>query len=194
MSFHFGIHDDISSVEVAMLESNIKNILKRNLKLKLYVTVTQKNYQYVHEIVEKARKYGAVSVRFTNFIKQGNAIDLSDNNILTKSQINDFLDSVSKERKLYDQDVMDIERCGSFGKGNSSKFNCYAINNNVILTPDNNIYPCLFLAKPGYEIGYYDGDTLNLYNEYNNDGNDCFVRDYCNYGDVKQLRKKLEVK
>lgn len=191
MSFHFGIHDDISDVRKYMLEENISNILKRGLKLKLYVTVTQDNYNKVHEIVEKAKKYGAMSVRFTNYIRQGNALELPEENILTRGQIDEFLTSVFYERQKNDKSVMDIERCGSFGNGGSEKFECYSVNNNIILTPDNNIYPCLFLAKPGFEIGYYDGRDLLLYQRYNNDGKDCIVRDYCNYGDTKVLEKKL---
>lgn len=191
MSYHFGIQDKISLVEIKKLEENIQNILKRGLKLKLYVTVTRENYKYVHEIVEKAKQYGAMSVRFTNYIKQGNAINLDDENILNPEEIQYFLDEVEQERQANPQSIMDIERCGTFGKGKSSKFNCYAITNNIILTPDNNIYPCLFLAKPGYEIGYYDGDKLQLFEKYQNDGQECIVREYCNYGNNKILRKKI---
>ena len=157
MSFHFGIHEDISPIEIEDLERNINNITKRGLKLKLYVTVTTKNYKYVHEIVEKAKSYGAMSVRFTNYIRQGSAKSLSDENILSESQISELIKDINNERNKNSQDKMDIERCGTFGKVNSKKFECYAVNNNIVLTPDNNIYPCIFLAKPGYEIGYYDG-------------------------------------
>lgn len=59
MSHYFGIRWDISPVEVETLERNINNILSRGLKLKLYVTVTQKNYMYIHDIVTKAKEYGA---------------------------------------------------------------------------------------------------------------------------------------
>lgn len=191
MSYHLGIHDDISPVAISCLEENIKNILSRGLKLKLYVTVTTKNYLYIHEIVEKAKQYGAMSVRFTNYIKQGSACNLPDENILSKSQIDQVIEQVNQERNQNSQDVMDIERCGSFGNAGSHKFDCYAVNNNVVLTPDNNIYPCIFLAKPGYEIGYFDGERIQLYNKSRNDGSECIVREYCNYGDAKIYQKKI---
>ena len=194
MSYHLGIHGDISPVEVEDLEKNINNILSRNLKLKLYVTVTQKNYMYIHDIVTKAKEYGAMSVRFTNYIKQGNAENLSDDNILSEEQAKEFIKMVQQERSLYDQNDMDIERCGTFGNCGTKKFKCYAVNNNIVLTPDNNIYPCIFLAKPGYEVGYYDGDKLKLFEECKNDGSECIARNYCNYGDEKILQKKLGVR
>lgn len=194
MSYHLGIHGEISPVEIESLEKNIKNIISRGLKLKLYVTVTQKNYMYIHDIVTKAKEYGAMSVRFTNYIKQGNAKKLSDENILSEEQTREFIRMVEQERSLYEQKDMDIERCGTFGNCGSKKFKCYAVNNNVVLTPDNNIYPCIFLAKKGYEIGYYDGDKLLLYEECKNDGAECIVRNYCNYGDEKILQKKIGVR
>ena len=194
MSFHLGIHEDISPVDVEMLENNINNILSRGLKLKLYVTVTQKNYKYIHEIVQKAIAYGAISVRFTNYIRQGNAQNLSDENILSPEQANEFIQLVEQERSLYDQSFMDIERCGSFGNCGTKKFKCYAVNNNVVLTPDNNVYPCIFLAKPGYEIGYYDGNKIQLFDECRNDGSECIARNYCNYHDEMILQRKLGVK
>ena len=194
MSYHLGIHGDISPVEVEALERNINNILSRGLKLKLYVTVTQKNYMYIHDIVTKAKEYGAMSVRFTNYIKQGNAKNLSDENILSEDQAREFIQMVEQERSLYDQKDMDIERCGTFGNCGTKKFKCYAVNNNIVLTPDNNIYPCIFLAKPGYEIGHYDGDKLLLFEECKNDGSECIARNYCNYGDEKILQKKIGVR
>ena len=189
MSFHMGIHDNISDVDISYLEDNIKNIINEGFKLKLYVTVTRDNYQMIHEIVEKAKQYGAMSVRFTNYIKQGNALNLADSNILNESQIELFLNQVLYERNNNEKQIMDIERDGSFGKFSSKKFNCYAIKNNVVLTPDNNIYPCLFVAKPGYEIGYYDGDKILLNKDYQTDSDKCIVKEYCNYGNQKVLSK-----
>lgn len=193
MSYHFGIQKDISPITVAELEENIKNILSKNLKLKLYATVTSKNYRLIHDVINDAIEYGAMSVRFTNYIKQGNALNLEDSNVLSNQQIDWFLKEVNNERKLYEQSFMDIERCGSFGPSDSKKFNCYAVTNNVVLTPDNNLYPCIFLAKPGYEIGYYDGEKILIDSDVygKNDGKECIAKEYCNYNNVKILQRKI---
>ncbi|MBE6161802.1 MAG: radical SAM protein [Firmicutes bacterium] len=193
MSYHFGIQNEISSVAIDELEVNIKNIIEKKLKLKLYTTITTENYKLIHDIINNAVQYGAMSVRFTNYIKQGNAINLDSDNVLNNDQIEWFLHEVNSERNKYDQDFMDIERCGSFGPGNSKKFRCYAIEDNIVLTPDNNIYPCLFLAKPGYEIGYFDGERLlidqNVYGK--NDGEECIAKEHLNNNNGKILQKKV---
>lgn len=193
MSYHFGIQKNISPITIAELEENIKNIISKKLKLKLYATVTSKNYQLIHEVINDAINYGAMSVRFTNYIKQGNALNLEDSNVLSDEQINWFLNEVDNGRKQYEQSFMDIERCGSFGPSNSKKFNCYAVNNNVVLTPDNNLYPCIFLAKPGYEIGYFDGDKLLIDSDAygKNDGKECIAKEYCNRNNIKILQRKV---
>ena len=49
-----------------------------------------------------------MSVRFTNYIKQGNALNLEDSNVLSDEQINWFLNEVDNERKQYEQSFMDI--------------------------------------------------------------------------------------
>lgn len=191
MSYHFGIQDDISSVKVKELETNIKNIHAKSLKIRLYTTITSNNYKLVHEIVECAKKYGVYSVRFTNYINQGNALNMESSNILNDEQLNAFFEQLKTERNNNDIERMKITRCGTFGSNGSKKFNCYAGINNVVLTPDNNIYPCIFLAKPGYEIGYYDGEKINLFYRPTNDGLDCIVKEICNNANEEIFVKKF---
>ena len=98
-----------------------------------------------------------------------------------------------KCRKQYDKRELLIERDAGFGKNflsNHDNFYCPAINNQVILTPDNNLYPCIFLAKPGYEIGKLIDGKLLIYDEYVNinHGDICFAKEICNEG--RQLIKK----
>lgn len=55
-----------------------------------------------------------------------------------------------------------IDRSGMLGKDNNNpncNFSCSAGKDLVVITP--NVYPCLFLAKPGYEIGKYGENTKN---------------------------------
>lgn len=191
MSYHFGIQDDISSVKIQQLEENIKNIHANGLKIRLYTTVTTKNYKLIHEVIESAKKYGVYSVRFTNYINQGNALNMNLSNILTEEQLNVFFNEIKTERQQNDINKMKITRCGSFGNGNSKNFICYAGINNVVLTPDNSIYPCIFLAKPGYEIGYYDTQKVNILNKIDNDGKECAVKEICNNKNNKIFIKKF---
>ena len=70
------------------------------------------------------------------------------------------------------------------------KFKCDAINNTVVLAPDNNIYPCIFLAKPGYEIGKFENRKILINDELNNFDNICYADDLCNKNHI--LIKKIK--
>ena len=182
MSYHYGIQDELSPVTTQMLKENIKTILAAGMQVRLYTTITKHNYNKVHDICKEAIKLGASSIRFTNFIKQGNAKNLSDDNILSDDEILVFLKQVDEERKLHDKTKFRILRCGSFGKGNSEKFNCYAGYDHVVITPDNNIYPCIFLAKKGFEIGKYENGEIIITRPPKHNCKECLTKLICNRG------------
>lgn len=185
MSYHYGIQDDISVVSRNQLETNIKNVLSKGFKLRLYTTITSTNYRNIQDMVQNSKNYGAYSIRFTNFIKQGNAVDMDNSVIMTNEQIDEFLKNVSYQRRQNPIDVFKITRCGTFGKAGSKNFCCYAGTDNVVITPDNKVYPCIFLAKPGFEIGYFDGEDILLYSPVRNDGEICVAKEVCNADNMK---------
>ena len=78
-------------------------------------------------------------------------------------------------RSIYPKDILEIQRCVSFGKNESSEkiFKCDAGVNSVVMTPDLQIYPCLFFAKPGNEIGYYHDGQIYISDNYENDERQC---------------------
>jgi len=49
----------------------------------------------------------------------------------------------------------------------------------VVITPDNKIYSCLFLAKPGLEIGELIDGEIMLNDTIKNDGNLCIAQEMC---------------
>jgi sulfatase maturation enzyme AslB (radical SAM superfamily) len=63
----------------------------------------------------------------------------------------------------------------------------------VVITPDNNVYPCLFLVKPGLEIGKYINDKILLKNKIDNDGDLCLAQELCNKSNNKVLSKILKI-
>lgn len=191
MSYHYGIQDELSSVNMRQLEQNIETIQTKGFKIRLYTTITSKNYKLAHEIIENAKKYGVYSIRFTNYIKQGNALNLNDSNILSENEIKLFLNDLNNERLKNDINELKIARCGTFGNVATQNFNCYAGIDNIVLTPDNNVYPCIFLAKPGYEIGYYDGNKILLFEKIKNDGSECIVKEICNKNNNKIFIKTM---
>ena len=79
---------------------------------------------------------------------------------------------------------MKIRRCGTFGNDLNRKgcnFNCIAGSELVVITPDLNVYPCIFLAKKGYEIGKVVDSKIILYKEFNNKGDKCLAQEINNY-------------
>ena len=89
----------------------------------------------------------------------------SNLSLINDEQINEFLELIQKVRNLYDKTLLEVKRCGTFGKGNSkipNNFMCPAGTNLVAITPDMSVYPCNFLAKPGYEIGKVENGIIYI--------------------------------
>lgn len=86
MSYHFGIHDKISSVQREMLKNNIKKLQQNDIKVELMCTISKDNYDKVLDICEEVKKLGVKKVRFINFLHVGNAKELSCVNILDNHQ------------------------------------------------------------------------------------------------------------
>lgn len=191
ISYHFGIHDQISLIPSEELEEVFKKLKEKDFNFRLMTTITTKNYHMIEEMCDKAYELGAKGIYFTNFMLQGNALNIEDRNlVLSDEQINSFFKQLMKCREKYKKEELLIERDAEFGRNKLSthdNFNCPSICDLVVLTPDNNVYPCIFLAKPGNEIGIYqdgkiyvDEKLLSTVHQYN--GSTCFAKETCNEG------------
>lgn len=159
LSYHFGIHDKISKVQESMLKQTINQIVSKKLSVKLMVTITQDNYLLLNEICERVISLGVHHVKFTNCLRTGNAKNLPAN-FLTQEQIDEFLDLLKVQRQKYPKEILNIERCGTFGRNHfNENFSCIAGTDIVAITPDLKVYPCNFLARAGFEIGYVSDDN-----------------------------------
>lgn len=191
LSYHFGIHDNLSPIKIEDLDKIIKIIKSNNLEFRLMTTITSENYKLVPYMCERAKELGARGIKFTNFVKQGSGKSLDDQNILNDDQIKAFFELLLLERNKYNIKDLIIERCGTFGKNtlsNHDNFYCDCITDSIVLTPDNNIYPCVFLAQPGYEIGKFENGKIYIYDNYENNHDSCLVKQVCNE------RKKILIK
>ena len=149
----------LSKVNKDMLKNTIDLIVSKGLSVKLMVTITKDNYLLLNEICERVINLGVHNLKFTNCLKAGNATNLS-NNFLTQEQINEFLELLKVQRHKYPRELLNIERCGTFGKNPyNSNFSCIAGTDIVAITPDLKVYPCNFLARAGFEIGYVSSDN-----------------------------------
>lgn len=183
LSYHFGIQDNLSLVKIRDLDKIVDIIKSNNFEFRLMTTITSENYKLIPYMCKKAEELGARGIKFTNFMKQGNGKNLDNKNILSDSQINNFFKLLLEERDKYKIEELIIERCGTFGKNTLSShdnFYCDCITDSIVLTPDNNIYPCVFLAQPGYEIGKFENGKIYIYENYENNHDRCIAKQICN--------------
>ena len=175
ISYHFDFHDSISVVSRDYLDSLFKEIIKRGLNVQVMTTITSSNYLKINEYCEYCYNNGIKKIRFTNFIRQGNANNLDEGLILSDTERYIFFKEIDEMREKYPKNILEIQRCGSFGNNKNSKktFNCNAGVGSVVLTPDLVVYPCLFFAKPGNEIGYYNDGNIYIRDDYKNDSTEC---------------------
>lgn len=193
LSYHFGIQENISMVKEEELLKIMKLLKDNGIEYRFMTTITSDNHSKIIEMCDNAYNLGARAIKFTNYISQGNAMQLDKNNILTDEQKKYFFEKLLEARAKYNKEDLLIERCGSFGKNNfngKDNFNCDCITKSVVLTPDNNIYPCVFLAKPGFEIGKYVDGKILIDNKIENNIEKCLVDEICNKG--KKLVRRYE--
>lgn len=182
ISYHFDMHEKISPVPKTFLEELFKEIKKRNVKLTIMCSLSKNNYQNLEKYCEMAKQMGADAIKFTNFINQGKAKKMNEDLFLDEDDYNKFFELIHKARTKYDKSVLEIQRCGSFGNDTYGKSNflCDAGVDFVCVTPDKNVYPCLFFCQPGNEIGYYEDGNIYITKEVDNPKIKCLAREKYN--------------
>lgn len=154
LSYHFGIHDELSVVRTDDLNQLIKFLKENGFIVKLMTSLNAHNYGNIRQMCETAVSLGADYIKFTNMINQGNAQQLNSGDLLNKAQIAQVLDDIDSMRAIYDKNTFTIKRCGSFGPhGEGGNFECIAGKNIVIITPNLDVYRCIFDIDVGNEIG-----------------------------------------
>lgn len=183
ISYHFELHDLISTVDKEYLRNLFPIVRRRGLNLEIMTTISSLNYNKVLEYCEKALKMGANFIHFTNYMVQGNAKNIDDGLVLSDEQRKVFFRQIMEARDRYSKDVLTITRCGTFDKNpfekDGGKFRCLAYNEMVVLTPELKVYPCNFQASPGNEIGFYKDGKIFVRDDLKFDSKEC--SSYCKY-------------
>lgn len=188
ISYHFDMHEKISVVPKEFLEQLFKEIKKRDVKLTIMCSLSKANYENMEQYCEMAKDMGAEVIKFTNFINQGKAKKMDEDLFLDKQDYKKFFELLHKVRDKYDKNVLEIKRCGSFGEDTYGKSNfcCDAGVDYVCITPDKNVYPCIFFCQPGNEIGYYKDGNIYITKEVNNDQTKCLAKEKYNDKTINQ--------
>lgn len=111
MSYHFGIHETISRVSKNIILDNIKLLKENGFITEIFTTISQKNYNDIIEFAKEAYKLGVNYIKFTNYLRIGNAINLSNDNVLSDEEIQTFFKKLNEARKMFSKDALYIRRC-----------------------------------------------------------------------------------
>lgn len=175
MSYHFEIQDSLNGITNEMLNTVIKTLREKNIRVILMTTITNKNASDILKICNSAYLLGASGIEFNKIFIQGRAKNLS-NIALKKEDYDNFFTQLKQARDKYDINDFEIRRSGTFGCDTVNKpnnFKCSAGVKKVCITPDNKVYGCTCICKPGYEIGEIVNDDIYLFSDFVNDRTWC---------------------
>lgn len=110
MSYHFGIHNDISSVSQEIIEDNIPKLSEAGIVTDMRVTITRDNLELIPEMCKKTIELGAKRIKFTNYMLIGAAEALSPNNVLREKDLKRFFEILEQERRKYPKELLRIRR------------------------------------------------------------------------------------
>lgn len=175
MSYHFGIQDSLNGITNEMLNEVIKMLRTKGLRVVLMTTITNKNANETLNICDTAYELGASGIEFNKIFIQGRAKNLTDIK-LNLDDYNAFFTQIKQAREKYDINDLEVRRSGTFGVDTvyePNRFQCSAGVKKVCITPDNKVYGCTCICKPGYEVGEIINGEIYLYNDFYNDRTWC---------------------
>ncbi len=175
MSYHFEIQDSLNGITNNMLNTVIQLLRSKGIRVVLMTTITNQNAKDTLKICDNAYNLGASGIEFNKIFIQGRAKNLV-NIGLDKNDYDSFFTQLQLARDKYDINELEVRRSGTFGcdtVNTPNRFQCSAGVKKVCITPDNKVYGCTCICKPGYEIGeIIDGD-IYLYSDFENDRSWC---------------------
>ncbi len=175
MSYHFGIQNELNEITVNMLNEVIKKLREKDMKVVLMTTITNKNVSDISKICDISKELGATGIEFNKLFNQGKAKKLMDLE-LSNNDYDTFFSQLHTSREKFGISELEIARSGTFGVDTIFKpnnFKCSAGIRKVVITPDNRVYGCTSICKPGYEIGQYIGGQIYIYSDFYNDRSWC---------------------
>lgn len=175
MSYHFGIQNSLNGLTKNNLDTVISRLNNKGIRTILMTTITNKNVNDVLNMCDRAYDLGAKGIEFNKIFIQGNAKNLTDVK-LNKEDYDTFFRNLKAARDKYDINDLEVRRSGTFGCDTvnlHNKFKCSAGVRKVCITPDDKVYGCTCICKPGYEVGELINGEIFLYADYENDRTWC---------------------
>lgn len=175
MSYHFEIQNSLNGITNDMLNTVIQLLRSKGIRVVLMTTITNQNAKDTLKICDNAYNLGASGIEFNKIFIQGRAKNLV-NIGLDKNDYDSFFTQLQLARDKYDINELEVRRSGTFGcdtVNTPNRFQCSAGVKKVCITPDNKVYGCTCICKPGYEIGEIIYGDIYLYSDFENDRSWC---------------------
>ena len=176
ISYHFDLHEEISSVPKEFLIELFQLLIDRGLRVRINCSLSKRNFRQLREYCAFCVDHGIQKIRFTNFLNQGEARLLGKSIFLDDNDRIEFFRLIDTVRTEMPKEVLFIDRCGSFGRNHKkTNFYCGGGVNGVALAPNLKVYPCIFLVQPEYEIGFYANGKIYIYNDFVYSNEECLA-------------------
>ncbi len=193
MSYHFGIQDSLNGITNEMLNKVTEMLRAKGLRVVLMTTVTNQNAKDTLDICDTAHDLGASGIEFNKIFIQGRAKNLQ-NIGLGKEDYDQFFTQLQQARDKYPIEELEVRRSGTFGTdtvNSTDRFHCSAGVKKVCITPDDKVYGCTCICKPGYEVGEIVDGEIYLYSDFENDRTWCLGDKMGELGidDIRDLQK-----
>lgn len=174
LSNHFQASSTLNSVKPNLVESVAKLLISNGFEVHYNSTVTSENYRNIEENCELAYKIGVKRIKFFPLKSIGRASNMTDLG-LTFDEMKVFYKKLQEVRKHYDISDFSIKVSGDLA-GISDKFTCTYGNHSYAITPDKQIYGCVYSISNLPPIGkLLDDCTIMIDNGISHDCKKCLL-------------------
>jgi MoaA/NifB/PqqE/SkfB family radical SAM enzyme len=169
LSYNFGLSSDIWYVPSKTVECAISLLLAEGFRVSIAALVTSDNYLSVSDQCKKAEELGASEITFFRYLNVGGS-KFEGAHILPDSLVPHYFRLVEEARS---KGAIKISHNLGFGPTQRLKKILERIKTDFCpagkllfaITPDNKIYGCPALIRPGLEIGVFSENDLHITKE-----------------------------
>lgn len=101
ISYHFNTHQNISSIDISVIHSAIHTLKQAGIIVDIRTTIDTRNFNKVKQMCEAAVALGVDGIKFTNLMNTEKVLTWNENYALSAAEIEQFLNEVEIQRKLF---------------------------------------------------------------------------------------------
>lgn len=178
ISWHIGFQSILNNIPEDIIKRAVENSLEKRLNVCIHCVISNKNYKLLDEISQRVIEIGAKRLKFIQLISTRPELARYQ---LTRSQKKKVFDQIVRLRRMYRKEILYIKLHANFSAQINEKSKravengifCPAGNDFIVIETNDRIYPCPFLAKLQFCIGYYCNGKLVIDKKIRNAGKFC---------------------